>query len=51
MDEVTYATDQNNVIIITNALKKIYASIERQKLKENLNETNIKEVDFLRDHC
>lgn len=51
MDEITYATDQNNVIIITNALKKLYASIERQKSKENVSETNIKELDFLRDQC
>lgn len=45
------ATDQNDVILITNGLKKIYSSIERQKIKENITETNIKEVDFLRDQC
>lgn len=51
MDELKHLTNPNSVLQLSNILRKISTSIERQKVAETTKESEIKEIDFLREQC
>lgn len=51
MDEVKHLTNKNSVYQIAKALQKITQSIRAEKNVANTKESNIKEIDFLKEYC
>lgn len=51
MDELKQLTHPKSVLPLANVLQKISQSIKRQKVDENVKESAIKEIDFLKEQC
>lgn len=51
MDDLKHLTHPKSLLPLANALQKISQSIKRQKLDENVKESAIKEIDFLKEQC
>lgn len=51
MDDIKNLSKTNSTLLLSNALLKLVQSIEIQVKKENIKETAIKEIDFLKEQC
>lgn len=50
MEDLKYLTNKNSVYQITSAMQKIAKAIRTEKA-QNIKDTNIKEIDFLKEQC